>query len=92
LTSINPLVFAGLRQTARDFALDCPIQGAPKSSGTDADAVFRAGAGTPTGLVSIPNRYMHSPNEIISLTDLESAARLIAAYVRTITAESDFRP
>ncbi|HEV2106654.1 MAG TPA: M42 family metallopeptidase [Thermomicrobiales bacterium] len=90
--SINPVVFSGLRQTARDLGLDCPIQGAAKSSGTDADAMVRSGPGTPSGLVSIPNRYMHSPNEMVSLSDLESAAKLIAAYVRTITDETDFRP
>jgi endoglucanase len=35
---------------------------------------------------------MHSPNEVVSLTDLENAAKLIAAFVRTITKDSDFRP
>jgi endoglucanase len=35
---------------------------------------------------------MHSPNEVISLSDLENAARLIAEFVRTVTIESDFRP
>jgi endoglucanase len=54
--------------------------------------MIRTGAGTATGLVSIPNRYMHSPNEVVSLSDLENAARLIAEFVRTITSESDFRP
>jgi endoglucanase len=57
-----------------------------------ADAMLRSGAGVAPGLVSIPNRYMHSPNEIISLTDLDSAARIIAEFVQTITPESDFRP
>jgi putative aminopeptidase FrvX len=54
--------------------------------------MIRTAAGTATGLVSIPNRYMHSPNEVISLTDLVDAARVIADFVRTITPESDFRP
>lgn len=88
--SINPSVFAGLRQTGRELGIDCAVQGAPRSSGTDADAMIRSGPGTATGLVSIPNRYMHSPNEIVSLNDLTAAARLIAAYVRTITTETDF--
>ncbi|HEY8446475.1 MAG TPA: M42 family metallopeptidase [Thermomicrobiales bacterium] len=90
--SLNPVVFEGLREAARRLGLDCPIQGAARSSGTDADAMIRTGAGTATGLVSIPNRYMHSPNEVVSLSDLENAARLIAEFVRTITPESDFRP
>ncbi len=90
--SLNPVVFDGLRETASLLGLDCPIQGAARSSGTDADAMIRSGAGTATGLVSIPNRYMHSPNEVVSLSDLENAAKLIAEFVRTITADSDFRP
>lgn len=88
--SINPKVFASLRQAARDLDMNCAVQGAPRSSGTDADAMIRSGPGTATGLVSIPNRYMHSPNEIVSLSDLTAAATLIAAFVRTITARSDF--
>jgi putative aminopeptidase FrvX len=90
--SLNPVVFRGLRDAGRRLGLDCPVQGAARSSGTDADAMIRTGAGTATGLVSIPNRYMHSPNEVVSLSDLENAARLIAEFVRTITPESDFRP
>jgi endoglucanase len=90
--SINPIVFDGLRAAGERLGLDCPVQGAARNSGTDADAMVRAGRGTATGLVSIPNRYMHSPNEVVSLTDLQNAARLIAEFVRTITPESDFRP
>jgi endoglucanase len=54
--------------------------------------MIKTGAGTATGLISIPNRYMHSPNEVVSLKDLVDAARVIAEFVRTITPESDFRP
>ncbi len=91
-SSINPLVFEGLRAAGERLGLECPVQGAPRSSGTDADAMIRAGAGMATGLVSIPNRYMHSPNEMVSLKDLENAARLVAEFVRTVTPASDFRP
>lgn len=90
--SVNPLVFAGLRAAGVRLGLDCPVQGAGRSTGTDADAMIRSGAGAATGVVSIPNRYMHSPNEVVSLADLQGAARLIAEFVRTITGESDFRP
>jgi endoglucanase len=41
--------------------------------------MLRSGPGTATGLVSIPNRYMHSPNEIVSLSDLVGASRVIGA-------------
>jgi endoglucanase len=90
--SLNPIVFEGLQAAAKQLGLDCPVQGAARSSGTDADAMIKSGPGTATGLVSIPNRYMHSPNEVVSLRDLENAAKLIATYIRTVTADSDFRP
>jgi endoglucanase len=90
--SLNPVVFKELQATARRLGWELPVQGNPMSSGTDADAMIRTGPGTATGLVSIPNRYMHSPNEVISLQDLVDAARLIAEFVKTITPESDFRP
>ena len=90
--SVNPVVFEGLRSAAERLGLDCPVQGNGRSSGTDADAMIRSGPGTATGIVSIPNRYMHSPNEVINLSDLENGARLIAAFVHTVGPESDFRP
>ena len=89
---MNPVVFNGLRAAGERLGLDCPVQAAGRASGTDADAMIRSGPGTATGLVSIPNRYMHSPNEVVSLRDLENAARLIAEFVRTISRDSDFRP
>ncbi|HYI24709.1 MAG TPA: M20/M25/M40 family metallo-hydrolase [Thermomicrobiales bacterium] len=91
-SSINPRVFAGLCAAGQELGIPTPIQAAGRSSGTDADAMIRSGAGVAPGLVSIPNRYMHSPNEVISLDDLTAAARLIAAFVGTVTPESDFRP
>lgn len=48
--------------------------------------------GIATGVVSIPNRYMHSPNEMLDLGDVEHAARLIAAFVRGIGSVDEFVP
>ena len=90
--TVNDGVFLGLREAARNLGIDTAVQATGSSSGTDADAMIRSGAGTATGVVSIPNRYMHSPNELVSLADLENAAKVIAAFVRTVTADSDFRP
>lgn len=89
--SVNQKVFEGLRAAGQRLGIDCPIQGSGRYSGTDADAMIRSGAGIATGIVSIPNRYMHSPNEVVSLTDLTNAAKLIAEFVRTIDENSDFR-
>lgn len=91
-SSINPRVFAGLKAAGAKLGMTTPVQAAGRTSGTDADAIIRSGAGVAPGLVSIPNRYMHSPNEVVSLTDLEQAAELIAEFVSTVTPETDFRP
>ena len=48
--------------------------------------------GIPTGLVSVPNRYMHSPNEMVALVDLERAARLLAAFARKLSPAISFIP
>jgi putative aminopeptidase FrvX len=64
------------------------LTAAPRSTYTDADAIYLSRAGVATAVVSIPNRYMHSPNEIVSLADLTAAARLIAAFCQTV-ADSD---
>jgi endoglucanase len=68
------------------------VQAAPRDTGTDADAIYNALRGVPTGLVSVPNRYMHSPNEMVALADLERSARLLAAFARRLTPDTDFVP
>jgi endoglucanase len=57
---------------------------------TDADAVHVSRAGVPTGLVSVPLRYMHSPVELASLDDLEAVISLVVAFARRLTRETSF--
>jgi len=90
--TVNDGVFYGLREAAHSLGIDTAVQATGKSSGTDADAMIHSGAGTATGVVSIPNRYMHSPNELVSLSDLENAAKIIAKFIQSLTTETDFRP
>jgi putative aminopeptidase FrvX len=59
------------------------------STYTDVDAVKLTRSGIPSGLISVPNRYMHSPNEIVDLDDLENTARLVAATARRLDAIPD---
>ena len=63
-----------------------------RATGTDADAVHLSRGGVPTGLVSIPLRYMHSPVELVQLDDVHSCARLIAAFALRLTGEDSFTP
>ncbi len=87
----DPAYHAMLR-AAQENQIPYQLQGSPGYSGTDADAIVTVAAGTAPVLISIPNRYMHSPNELVSLSDLDNAARLIAAFVRGIDDSTDFRP
>ncbi len=61
-------------------------------TGTDAGSIQINRSGVATALVSIPNRYMHTPVEVISLNDIEYAADLLARYVESIPADVDYRP
>jgi endoglucanase len=85
-------VFDLLVAAAEQEKIPFTIQAAPKYTGTDADAIYTAHRGIATGLVSVPNRYMHSPNEMVALEDLDRAARLLATFARSVSAETDFVP
>ncbi len=89
---VNPVLFEALVETAEEERIPYSIQAAPKDTGTDADAIYTASHGVATALVSVPNRYMHSPNEMVDLSDLERAAQLLAAFTRKISGKSDFTP
>ncbi len=88
----NPLVYQRLLEVAAREQIAYCVQMNPRYTGTDADAIFKSRGGVATGVVSIPNRYMHSPNEMVALADLEQAARLIAAFVRSIAGAEEFVP
>ena len=89
---VNPVLFDLLVETADEEKIPYTIQAAPRDTGTDADAIYTASHGVATALVSVPNRYMHSPNEMIDLADLERTAQLLAAVTRKITEKTDFTP
>jgi endoglucanase len=87
---ISPVVSNLLRDTAVKEGIPFTLHAAGRETATDADAIHVARDGIATGLLSIPNRYMHSPNEMVSIEDLDRAATLIAATCRAVTAETDF--
>jgi putative aminopeptidase FrvX len=81
---ISPAVFELLHDTAEAEGIPFTIAASARSTGTDADAVHISRAGIPTGVVSIPLRYMHSPVELVQLDDVEATAKLIAAFARRL--------
>src|SRR6266550_6424284 len=91
-SSVSSVVFDLLVECAEQAKIPYTIQAAPRDTGTDADAIYNAMRGIPTGLVSVPNRYMHSPNEMVALEDLDRAADLLAAFARRLEPGLDFIP
>lgn len=91
-SAAHPVVFERLVEVAEAEGIPHTIQAAARSTRTDADSIYLTRSGVPTGLVSVPNRYMHSPNEMVALSDLESTARLLAAFVVSLDGDTDFTP
>jgi putative aminopeptidase FrvX len=78
--SMHPDVFELLHETAEAEGIPFAIEVSRGYTWTDADAVYLSRRGVPTGLVSIPLRYMHSPIETVDLGDIEGAIDLIVAF------------
>jgi endoglucanase len=74
---------------ARKIALQ--HEATSNSSGTDTDVIFWTRGGIPSALVSLPNRYMHSPVEVVSLKDLEQIPPLLAAFARSLKKGEEFK-
>jgi putative aminopeptidase FrvX len=90
--NMNPKVVQRLIQAADDNKIPYQLAASGKATGTDANAIQINRSGVATGLVSIPNRYMHSPVEMISLDDIDRAADLLARFVEGIDPAGDFTP
>jgi putative aminopeptidase FrvX len=90
--NINPVVETLLVETAQREKVPYQIAGEPAGTGTDANVIQITREGVAAGLVSIPNRYMHTPVEIISLEDLENVSRLLASFIMQIDETTDFTP
>jgi putative aminopeptidase FrvX len=89
-TSLHPLVFELLYEAAETEGIPFTLESLGKGTGTDADAIHLSRAGVPSGLVSVPCRYMHSPIEMVSIADVDAAARLIAAFARRLEPGTSF--
>jgi putative aminopeptidase FrvX len=89
-TQLHPAVTELLHETAEAEELPFTVESLGRYTGTDADAVHITRTGVPTGLVSVPIRYMHSPVELVSLGDIEVAAKLIAAFAQRLTPGMSF--
>lgn len=87
----HPEVVARLEKVARAEKIKLQHEAMSATSGTDTDVIFWTRGGIPSALVSLPNRYMHSPVEMINLRDLEKIPRLLAAFCRSLKRGEQFK-
>jgi endoglucanase len=85
---VHPGIFRAIQAAAERIGVPTTVEPMPVSSGTDADVMQNAAGAIPTGVVSIPVRYMHTPVEVASLSDIRSAGRLLAEFAASL--EADF--
>jgi endoglucanase len=87
--TLAPKLFELLAETAEREKIDHTIGASGRWTATDADAYHVSRAGIPTGLVSIPLRYMHSPVEMVDLGDVEATVELLVAFVTSLDPDAD---
>lgn len=90
--NVNPRVGDRLEVVAADRSIDYQRAALGRAAPNDANALQITRAGVATGLVQIPNRYMHSAVETVSLTDLDATADLLAAFACALSPDEDFTP
>jgi endoglucanase len=87
---LHPGVFELLYEAAEAEGIPYTVASAGRFTATDADAFTTSRAGIPTGLVSVPLRYMHSSVEMVSVEDIENTAKLVAAFAKRLTSDTSF--
>lgn len=90
--NMNPRVADLLVAAAEDRKIPYQLGAYGGATGTDANTIQITRAGVAAGLIGIPNRYMHTPVEMVSLDDLDHAADLLAAFAVNLHPDEDFTP
>ncbi|HBA86774.1 MAG TPA: hydrolase [Geobacter sp.] len=90
--NINPVLFDLLSDTATTEKIPVQYTGIAKATGTDANVMQISRGGVATALVKLPLRYMHTPVETMSLSDLDAAVELIVAALARIGRKEEFIP
>jgi len=88
----NPVIYDRLIAIAEEKKIPYCVQIMPEYTATDADAVHLSRVGVATAVISIPSRYMHTPNEMVQLSDVDATVELIVSFIRSLAADSDFVP
>ena len=84
-------IVARLEKVAKAEDIGLQHEAMSNSSGTDTDVIFWTRGGIPSALISLPNRYMHSPVEVVSLKDLKKIPQLMAAFALSLRHGEGFK-
>lgn len=90
--NINPKLFELIIETAKENKIPVQISAMARSAGTDAAPIQMTRKGVVTGLIGIPNRYMHTMNEVVHLDDVEKTIQLMVALIKKINKDISFIP
>jgi len=88
-STLSPKVFELLVETAEAEGIPHSTSASGRGTSTDADVLQISRSGIPTGVVSIPLRYMHSPVEMVDLRDVEATVELLAAFGSRLSSDWD---
>jgi endoglucanase len=87
----HPEVVARIESIAKAKRIPLQHEAMSSTSGTDTDGIFWTRGGIASALISLPNRYMHSPVEVVSLKDLEMIPELLAGFAQSVKKGESFR-
>ena len=90
--NVNPVLHDQLCEVATSRSLPYQVKGAPRGTPNDANVLQLTRAGVAAAAIGIPLRYMHTPVEIVSLDDVDTAAELLAALVASTPRGTSFTP
>lgn len=87
----HPEVVARIEEVAARKKIPLQHEAMSATSGTDTDAIFWTRGGIASALISLPNRYMHSPVEVVNLADLDKIPQLMAAFCLSVKRGEQFK-
>ena len=90
--NMNPILAKQLVNVAKKKKMPYQMEAAPRGTGTDANAMQLSRGGVATALIGVPNRYMHSPVEMVSLKDAEQCTQLIADWIVSLKSTMKYIP
>ena len=86
----HPVVNDRVEKVAKKEKIGIQFEASPRRTGTDADAIFLQRGGIPCSSIGVPNRYMHSPVEVVELDDLDEMGRLLGAFALDLKSGEKF--